>query len=377
MRFDRGTVRVEKTGRFELAVSDLWVKGLRLDSELRKKMPPLMAQFAKKLDDGRTFTARGDLKIGWSGVANEPAWCGWENVKVVLNDNTLKTGIPLEHIQGELDRVSGWSNGAELRVEGIMNLASVVLLGQQITRVESPFRVRDGMAELMDMRGRFLEGELWGRGRVTLDVTPSYWATMSLHGARLEEYALTVGGRRSYRGNIDARIECNGMGSDIHTLQGQGEAHITDGDLGELPVYFRPIALVTRTLSLSDVPRVKAKTAFDSIDLAFTISHGLWSLDPIKFTGNAFSLQGHGTLDPQSNLDLKLAVLLGRDRFPIPILSELTRGASAPIVRVRILGTLAHPDPRIEPLPPLQLVPERAERLRGAGGPAPVSGRPG
>ncbi len=362
VRFEHGTVRVEKTGRFDLGVKDLWIKGIRLDSDLRKKMPPLMAQFAQKLDDGRTFTARGNLKIGWSGVAHEPAWCSWDDVKVVLNDNTLKTGIPLEHIQGELDKVSGWSNGADLKIEGIMNLASVVLLGQQITKVESPFRVQDGKAELLDLRGRFLEGDLWGRGSVTLDVTPSYWATMSLHGARLEEYARTLGGRRSYRGNINARIECNGLGSDIHTLQGQGEAHITDGDLGELPIYFRPIALVTRTMSLSDVPRVRTKTAFDSIDLTFAISHGLWNLDPIKFTGNAFSLEGRGTLDPQSNLDLRLAVLLGRDRFPVRLINDLTRGASALIVRVRIRGTLAHPDPRIEPLPPLQRDPERAER---------------
>jgi AsmA-like C-terminal region len=369
VRFESGTVRVEKTGRFDLAVKDLWIKGIRIDSDLRMKMPPLMAQFAQKLDDGRTFTARGDLKIGWSGVANDPAWCSWDKVKVVLNDNTLKTGIPLEHIQGELDRVSGWSNGAGLRVEGIMSLASVVVLGQQITQVESPFRVQEGVAELIDLRGRFLEGDLWGRGGVTLDVTPTYRAEMSLHGARLEEYARTLGGRRSYRGNIDARIECNGMGSDIHTVQGQGEAHITDGDLGELPIYFRPIALVTRTLSLSDAPRVRARTAFDSIDLAFTISHGLWNLDPIKLTGNAFSLQGWGTLDPQSNLDLRLAVLLGRDRFPVRLLNDLSRGASAPIVRVRIGGTLAHPDPRIEPLPPLQRDPERAERraARAAG----------
>ena len=58
---------------------------------------------------------------------------------------------------------------------------------------------------------------------------------MSLHGARLEEYARTLGGRRKYRGNIDARIECNGLGSDIRTLQGHGEAHITDGRPGRAP----------------------------------------------------------------------------------------------------------------------------------------------
>ena len=74
---------------------------------------------------------------------------------------------------------------------------------------------------------------------------------------------------------------------------------------------------MTRTRSLSDAPRVRSKTAFDSVDVAFTISHGLSNLDPIKFTGNAFSLQGRGTLDPQANLDLRLPVLLGRDRFHI------------------------------------------------------------
>jgi hypothetical protein len=368
VRLDRGTVRVWSTGRFDLSASDLWVKGIRLDSELRKKMPPLMAQFAQRLDDGRTFTMRGDLRIGWSGVAGEPAWCAWENVRVVLNDNKINTAIPLEHIQGELTQVKGWSNGLGVQVEGIINLESVVLLGQQITRVQSPFSVRDGVAELGDLKGRFLGGDLFGRGWVTLDPTPSYWTAMSLHNARLEEYARTLGGRRSYRGTIDARIECNGLGSDIHTLQGQGEAHIIDGDLGELPAYFRPVALVNRTLS-PDVPRVRIKTAFDSVDLAFTISHGLWDADPIKLTGNAFSLQGRGTLDPQSNLDLRLEPMLGRDRFHIPIVSDLSREASAPIVRVHVTGTLAHPDFSIEPLPMLQRDPARAERR------APRSGR--
>ena len=141
---------------------------------------------------------------------------------MVLNDNTLKTGIPLEHIQGELDRVSGWSNGLGVKVEGIMKLESVVLLGQQITKVESPFRVQEGVAELLDLRGHVPRAATSGAGAGSrLDATPSYSATMSLHGARLEEYARTLGGRRSYRGNIEARIECSGLGSDIRTLQGR------------------------------------------------------------------------------------------------------------------------------------------------------------
>jgi hypothetical protein len=237
----------------------------------------------------------------------------------------------------------------------------VAILGQQITRVESPFRIKDGVAELINLRGKILGGDLWAQGRVTLDATPSYWTTMTLHNARLEEYARTVGGSREYRGDVNARIECSGLGSDLHTLQGSGEAHITDGDLGELPAYFRPVALVNRTIN-KEVPRGRLKTAFDSVDLMFTISHGLWTLDPIKFTGNAFSLQGNGKLDTQSNVDLRLEPMLGRDRFHIPLVSDLSLKASAPILRVRVAGTLSHPDFFVEPLPMLQGIPSRVDR---------------
>ncbi len=175
VRFESGTVYVKDTGQFALAVKDLWVKEIRLDSDLRKKMPPLMAPV--RPEAGRRpdlHHARATCRSAGRDVADDPAWCRWDKVKVVLNDNQLKTKIPLEHIQGELKKVKGYSNGLEVQVEGVIALESVVLLGQQITQVESPFRVQDGVAELMDLRGKFLRGDLWGRGWVTLDATPSY-----------------------------------------------------------------------------------------------------------------------------------------------------------------------------------------------------------
>ena len=84
-------------------MNELDVKDIRFDADLRKKMPPLMAQFALRLDDGHAFRARGNLQIGWTGEPGVPAWCSWEKMRVVFNDNTVKTGIPLEHIQGEID----------------------------------------------------------------------------------------------------------------------------------------------------------------------------------------------------------------------------------------------------------------------------------
>jgi len=357
VKFTVGTVFVQDTGQFELKVENLWIEGIRFDTDLRKKMPPLMSQFARKLDDGRTFRARGDLQIGWSGEKDVPARCEWKNTLVVFNDNTLITGIPLEHIQGQLDQVSGWSNGVVLQVQGILKLASVSLLGQQITQLESPFHIQNGVARLDSVSAKYLGGEILARDAcwIRLDATPRYHAALSLQGAKLEEYARTIPGRQSYRGNISAQIELNGRGNDVRNLDGRGEAHITKGDLGELP----PVLLLAKVINsfanmiiaTPDRPRTPGKTAFDSADVAFTIAHGATTFDPIKFTGNAFSLQGQGTMDPQGNLDLRLRVLWGRDRFHFPLVSDFTREASTPFLIARVQGTPAYPRPDIETFP--------------------------
>jgi hypothetical protein len=357
VKFSRGTVFVEDSGRFELGVNDLEIQKIRFDQDLRQKMPPLMADFALRLDDSRTFRARGDLQIGWTGTEGVPAWCRWKNTLVVLNDNTVKTGIPLEHIQGQLDHVSGWSNGVALEAEGILKLESVSLLGQQITQVESPFHIGKGVAQLDHVKGRFLRGEILARDAcwIRLDATPRYHAALSLQGAQLEEYARTISGRQSYRGAIDAQIELNGQGNDVRNLQGRGEAHVTQGDLGELPPMLRLAKVVNTFANLNvvapDRPRAPGKTAFDSADVAFTIKNGATTFDPIKFTGNAFSLQGKGTMDPQGNLDLRLNVLWGRDRFHFPLVSDFTREASTPFLIAHVQGTPAYPRPHIEALP--------------------------
>jgi hypothetical protein len=328
-----------------LRVNDLEVDAIRFDADLRKKMPPLMAQFALRLDDGHTFRAHGNLQIGWSGRPGDLAWCEWKNVLVVFHDNNVATAIPLEHIQGQLDHVDGRSDGRSFAALGVMRLESISLLGQHITQLESPFHVKDGVARLDSVKGRFLGGDLLGEDPawIELDAVPRYHAALALRGAELQEYALTIAGRQPYRGEINARIELNGKGSDVRNLYGGGEAHISRGDLGELPAVLR-IAKVLNALpnfnaTPAERPRTPGKTAFDSADVVFTVSHGLTSFDPIKFTGNAFSLLGDGIMNPQGILDLRLNVLWGRDRFHFPILSDLTREVGNRFFIVRVQGT--------------------------------------
>ena len=98
-------------------------------------------------------------------------------------------------------------------------------------------------------------------------------------------------------------------------------------------------------------PLAATKTAFDSADVAFRIENGKTLLDPIRFTGDVISFQGRGTLDVQGDLDLRLNVLLGRDRFHLLLVSDALREASGQFFLVRVRGTPAFPKPSLEPFP--------------------------
>lgn len=336
-RFAHGTVTVQDTGQFDLNVKDLEVDDLRIDLGLRKIMPPVMAQFARRVDDGKPFRFRTNMRIGWSGRPGQPAWCAWDGALVVFNGNTIQTGLPLEHLQGQLDHLRGsFLNGKDLEMHGELMLESISLLGQQVTRLSSPVDVSHNRARLDNVRGTLLGGELSGRIEVDLEKTPKYIAALSVSAADLQLYTKSLPGRQHLRGLVSGQVAVQGLGNDLHTLQGRGEVHVTQGDLGQLPAFLR----LVKVLNLSPL----TKTAFDSADAIFQIENGETQFNPIKFTGNAFSLRGSGTFSAQGELNLGLRVLYGRDEgMHIPVLSDALREASGQIFQIQVLGTPAYP----------------------------------
>lgn len=359
VRFSSGRVIVKDSGEFQLDVNDLWVRGIRLDDRLRRIMPPVMAQFAQRLDDGRTFTLKGNLGLGWPGTPGSPVWCRWDDARVLLIDNTLEIqpGLGLKNLQGQLDHIRGWTDGETFNLHGALRLENVVLLGQQITRLESPIDVNQGVARLDSLQGDLLGGVLTGALSVTLADTPKYSARLAVRGADLKRYANTLPGRQSFQGLIDARLEFDGFGGDVRTIQGWGDAHVKNGDLGELPIALR----LFKALKLS----AATKRAFDSADVKVVIRDGKSYLDPVRFTGDAFSLHGRGTMDVQGDLDLRLQVLYGRDRIHVRGLSELLREAGAQFLVVGVKGTPSLPKFKLEALPEAF---DAVKSLTGRGG---------
>lgn len=342
---DRGTVVLHDTGAFELEVADLLVTKLRLDSELRKIMPPVMAEFAQKLDDGRTLWFRGDMQIAWSGQAGEPATCYWQNGVVVFNGNSIQTELPLESLQGEVREVSGWSDGQDLAVRGYVDLASIRLKGQQVTQLRSPMVVDSGWARFQDIQGEVLGGRVLGQVAVSLDTTPRFEAQMELDGADLARTTMGLPGRSGIQGRLNGRIDLTGEGNDLRTVTGSGWARVVDGDLGKLPMALR----WTKVASF----RPPTKTAFDAAEVQLTLDGGQAQLSSIKFTGDAFSLVGSGTVNlfGDQELNLRLQPLYGRSERPLPLVGPAMREATGRVVDIHVTGPLSSPKIDPEPLP--------------------------
>ncbi len=364
--FAKGMVDVKDSGAFGLGISRLEVTDLLLDEGLRRMMPPVMAAFARRLDDRKIPKIRADLGLGWSGKSGESAWCKWDGGLVALVDNKLEVGgrdVALEHIQGELDKVRGSFNGRTLELFGDIALASVSIVGQQMTNLAARMYVKDGRAGVDLNGGTVLGGTMAGRVSSTLDATPQYEVELAVDNADLQEYAKTLPGHQTFKGRVSGRAKLNGLGYDLHSLMGGGYAKVLDGELGTLPFFLR----LLNVLKLAE----DTKTAFDSAEVTAQINNGETTLKPVHFTGNTVSLQGAGTLDVRGILNLKLELLPGRDTHHIPFLSDLTRELGGLIGAIRVEGPIASPSFRLEALPPVGDTVRNRSRLRGTRGPAP------
>ena len=342
--FASGKFGVQDSLQFNLTMERLEVTDLLLDEGLRRMMPRVTATFARRLDDRKLRKVQADLDLGWSGKPGESAWCRWKNGLVVLVDNRLLIGtdLALDHLQGEVDAIHGGFDGQALQVGGRLKLDSVSVFHQQITDLKANLGVGQGWAAMTDISGTVLGGALEGKIRTSLDVTPDYSVYVSVKELDLREYARSVPGQQPVKGLVSGWGSISGQGYDPHTVSGDGQASVVQGDLGTLPVvlrFFNVLKLAKDT-----------KTAFDSAEVGFKISSGETTLDPVRLTGNAFSLEGKGTLDIRGDLEARLKVLAGRDAHHVPVLSDLTREVSGQFFAVRVFGPITAPQIRPDPL---------------------------
>ncbi len=340
VRFPVGSVLLEEGGRFQLGIRNLRVENFRIDAALRRLMSTEMAAIARMLDEGRPIPAMsGDLGVGWSGFVDDPAWVAWSNGLVVLDGQTIRTEIPLEGVQGRFRDFAGLYDGRTVELNGLIDLDSLTIAGQQITKLRAPLVIDRERARLDNIKGNLLGGRLTGNAWMGLDAEPKYAASLAIEQADLTRFTAGIPGKQEFRGLLYGELSLSGAGSDPRSIRGQGRFMIDQGDLGDLPSVLRFV----KFLNTRDINASRDDTAFDSAAVSVRIEDGEAILDPIRLTGDAISLQGSGTMDLSGQLDLHLRLLYGRDGLKIPFASDIVQRASAQILDIEVKGPASFP----------------------------------
>jgi len=166
-------------------------------------------------------------------------------------------------------------------------------------------------------------------------------------------------------GKAAGTVQLSGRVAETHTWRGNGDLHLYDADIYELP----QMVSLLKLLSI----RPPDKTAFTTSDAVYKIEGDRILFERIDFNGDAISLRGTGWMSFDKQLDLNFYTLVGRNKIWVPIVSRIVAEASRNLFQIKVLGTVADPEIYRTPLPELdetiqRWFPELArsdERLQG------------
>ncbi|MDR2755558.1 MAG: AsmA-like C-terminal region-containing protein [Planctomycetaceae bacterium] len=385
--------RFSNTGQWVFRLSPLTISQLPPNRELLDALPANLREIVENLQIGKSFNLNGSVEFLKQGVSS-PLLTVW-NLGVILHQNKVGLGIPVENIFGEI-RLAGYSVDEVFQLAGELNLDSVTVRGFQVTDLRGPFFF-DGTShtapdrqaaakqiylgrqagktlplppEILSlqefrklswftaeqpakpMTGRFFDGILYGEGLVVLASNGfSYGINTALIGADLAKIARELEpSAQKIAGTLNCMdVHLHGHGRKLELLGGTGKIQLRNANIYEAPGMIR----LLRELSIRETDPNAG--VFSSADVEFQIMGSQVVLNPIIFEGGAFLLQGDGMMRLDNrHVDLTMKTRLGNRRSQIPVISDILGGAGDQIVQLKIHGPISDPTVTRVALPEIQ-----------------------
>jgi len=152
-------------------------------------------------------------------------------------------------------------------------------------------------------------------------------------------------GVKDVEGRTFAALKMQGDASGSHTCRGNGQIHLRDAKIYELPTVMRLLKLL-QVRRLNDV-------AFDSGDIFFDVNGENIDINRMEFNGDAISIIGNGRMNMDHDLALNFYSVMGRNKINIPLISDLYRRSSQKFMWIKVDGTCQNPEITKEILPEL------------------------
>lgn len=381
-RHGRSWVKCNGDGKYSdeawfIRLNDMLVLSLSVDDDLIDAVPTSLAPQVRNLQYEGTVNARGEMTLAGryvkpleinsntrpqsappnvNGLNSSVFSLAW-NVQLDMTDARMIVGVPIKNVFGAVKLV-GQYDGKLAECRGELDVDSMTIYDNQITAVTGPIwldndRAAAGLfaqkatdpqtqaSPLQPAQPRSLVGTLYD-GKVHLDAQigsgklGEFYVQSTLEEAKLETICREAGPSiKDISGRTFAAVRLAGNCTGTHTYRGDGSMQLRDATIYELP----PVLALLKNLRLGRSDR----SAFDSSNVNFTISGETIELNRIELLGDAISLIGNGQLNTDRKMDLNFYSIVGRNRFHIPVVSDMVHAGSQQALWIKVNGTIDNP----------------------------------
>ena len=362
LRAEHGPTEFRTQGLCEFRPDGSWevrLDGVTADRVLPRRglesaIPPTLRKTIEMLQPQGTFSLHdGVLSFSKAAGPAAPVLSRWD-ISIGCLQAQISAGIDISNCHGSV-RLQGESNPARAYTNGELSLETATVQDVQLTDVTGPFFADESGVWLgrsaaypgrtaTPIRAVTYGGAVDLSGHVSLDGIPYYECGIDCRGIDLERLIIErFAGQRRYPGKMDGHVTLRGSGASMTTLTGEGNLHVHDANIYELPLL----------VSLLKVLRNKSPdtTAFNQSIVQFRMQGQHIYLDKLYFLGDAVSLYGSGYTNLDQELKLEFSGSIGRNDQRIPFWRNVMGRASQGMLRMYVDGTVSNPQVSTQAFP--------------------------
>ena len=363
---------------WRIRFSDLFANNIVLDEQLRQALPNAVAAGLDQMRFQGNLGLQGSVELygafhpdsvtlqpsvrqasfvdGASRIQSS-ANLDWD-LQFGIAKASANIGVPITNANGVV-RLQGRYAGGNVACSGQLDVDSMMVRGIQVTALSAPLSIDNNMIGIGSLAetgnanqkfpsatARVFGGELRCDGHVQVGGDRNYFLQAVLNGGKLEDFAVeTSMKQQDFSGLAFAGVQLSGNASGAHSTRGNGYIQLRDARIYEVPVMW----------ALLDVLSIREpdRTAFDQAQMEFRINGENLDFQKIELNGNAISLIGQGTVNLDREVDLDFYSMVGRNRWKIPVLTNLYQAGSRQVWWVEVDGTLDDPKTNHQILPGL------------------------
>ena len=373
-------------------LQDLLATSVKIDDDLLVALPTQLAPPVRQMKYKGLMNVNGEITIagflesntaplannqqqnlGYRGVqsymASDPTMA-WD-LNFAMNNAQMLVGLPIENVFGEVNLI-GTYDGKRAECRGEVSLDSMTIYEAQVTNVRGPIwmdneRVSAGVLADPSVAAsaaqntspltntsstkRSLSGEIYGGvarfdAEMANDKRGRFYIQSTVADGDIKEAAADfASGVEDVQGRGFIAMRMGGDYANLQSYKGDGTVQLREAKIYELPK-------VLTLLKMLNVGRTD-RSAFDSSNVNFSINGSEIDFDRIELVGDAISLIGNGRVNLEQDIALNFYSIVGRNRFHIPVLSELYHAGSQRIMWISVDGTVEDPKLSRQILPQL------------------------